>query len=161
MKVLKFGGTSVGSAQRMKGVAKLITGERNIVVLSAMSGTTNSLVEISDYLYKKNPDGANEVINKLAQKYFPKGTGSIFSFELQGGREAARRFIDAAQIFSDLANVGDSKSLLVHPASTTHQQLNDEALKAAGITSGTIRISVGLENVDDLLDDLKQALDKA
>ena len=98
---------------------------------------------------------------KLAQKYFPKGTGSIFSFELQGGREAARRFIDAAQIFSDLANVGDSKSLLVHPASTTHQQLNDEALKAASITSGTIRISVGLENVDDLLDDLKQALDKA
>lgn len=98
---------------------------------------------------------------KLAQKYFPKGTGSIFSFELQGGRETARRFIDAAQIFSDLANVGDSKSLLVHPASTTHQQLNDEALKAAGITSGTIRISVGLENVDDLLDDLKQALDKA
>ena len=98
---------------------------------------------------------------KLAQKYFPKGTGSIFSFELQGGREAARRFIDAAQIFSDLANVGDYKSLLVHPASTTHQQLNDEALKAAGITSGTIRISVGLENVDDLLDDLKQALDKA
>ncbi len=98
---------------------------------------------------------------KLAQKYFPKGTGSIFSFELQGGREAARRFIDAAQIFSDLANVGDSKSLLVHPASTTHQQLNDEALKAAGITSGTIRISVGLENVDDLLADLKQALEKA
>ena len=71
MKVLKFGGTSVGSAQRMKDVAKLIcTGDRNIVVLSAMSGTTNSLVEISDYLYKKNPDGANEIINKLAQKYY-------------------------------------------------------------------------------------------
>jgi aspartate kinase len=69
MKVLKFGGTSVGSAQRMKDVATLIMAERNIVVLSAMSGTTNSLVEISDYLYKKNPDGANEVINKLAQKY--------------------------------------------------------------------------------------------
>jgi aspartate kinase len=69
MKVLKFGGTSVGSAQRMKGVAKLITGERNIIVLSAMSGTTNSLVEISDYLYKKNPEGANEIINKLVQKY--------------------------------------------------------------------------------------------
>lgn len=70
MKVLKFGGTSVGSAQRMKDVAKLIRGERNIIVLSAMSGTTNSLVEISDYLYKKNPDGANEIINKLAIKYF-------------------------------------------------------------------------------------------
>jgi len=99
--------------------------------------------------------------HKLAEKYFPKGTGSIFSFELQGGRDAARRFIDAAEIFSDLANVGDSKSLLVHPASTTHQQLNEQALKAAGITSGTIRISVGLENVDDLLADLEQALEKA
>ncbi len=70
MKVLKFGGTSVGSAQRMKEVAKLIVGEKNIVVLSAMSGTTNSLVEISDYLYKKNPDGANEIINQLYQKYY-------------------------------------------------------------------------------------------
>ncbi len=69
MKVLKFGGTSVGSAQRMKDVAKLIQGDRKIVVLSAMSGTTNSLVEISDYLYKKNPDGANEIINQLAMKY--------------------------------------------------------------------------------------------
>ena len=69
MKVLKFGGTSVGSAQRMKNVAKLITGECNIIVLSAMSGTTNSLVEISDYLYKKNPDGANEIINKLTKLY--------------------------------------------------------------------------------------------
>ncbi len=70
MKVLKFGGTSVGSAERMKEVAKLITGERNLIVLSAMSGTTNSLVEISDYLYKKNPDGANEIINKLSMKYY-------------------------------------------------------------------------------------------
>ena len=70
MKVLKFGGTSVGSPQRMKEVAKLINdGEKKIVVLSAMSGTTNSLVEISDYLYKKNPDGANEVINALEAKY--------------------------------------------------------------------------------------------
>ena len=70
MKVLKFGGTSVGSAQRMKDVAKLITdGERKIVVLSAMSGTTNTLVEISDYLYKKNPEGANEIINRLEGKY--------------------------------------------------------------------------------------------
>lgn len=70
MKVLKFGGTSVGTAQRMKDVAKLIVGDHNIIVLSAMSGTTNSLVEISDYLYKKNPDGANEIINKLAMKYY-------------------------------------------------------------------------------------------
>ena len=96
---------------------------------------------------------------KLAQKYFPKGTGSIFSFELQGGREAARRFIDAAQIFSDLANVGDSKSLLVHPASTTHQQLSEEAQRACGITPGTIRISVGLENIEDLFAAVEKALE--
>lgn len=95
---------------------------------------------------------------KLAQKYFPKGVGSIFSFELKDGYTAARKFIDNAQIFSDLANVGDSKSLLVHPASTTHQQLNEEQLKACGISSGLVRISVGLENVDDLLADVEQAL---
>ena len=94
----------------------------------------------------------------LAQKYFPKGTGSIFSFELAGGYEAARSFIDHAEIFSNLANVGDSKSLLVHPASTTHQQLSEEAQRACGITPGTVRISVGLENVNDLLADVEQAL---
>lgn len=99
--------------------------------------------------------------HKLAEKYFPKGSGSIFSFEIKGGREAARHFIDALHIFSDLANVGDSKSLVVHPASTTHQQLSPEALRAAGITEGTVRISVGLENVDDLLDDLREALEQA
>ena len=98
---------------------------------------------------------------KLAQKYFPNGAGSIFSFELNGGYKAARAFIDGAEIFSDLANVGDSKSLLVHPASTTHQQLNEDALHACGITPGTIRISIGLENVDDLVEDIQQALAKA
>lgn len=94
---------------------------------------------------------------KLAQKYFPKGTGSIFSFELKGGYDAARKFIDSADIFSDLANVGDSKSLLVHPSSTTHQQLTVEQQAAAGITPGLVRISVGLENVDDLLTSLENA----
>lgn len=95
---------------------------------------------------------------KLAQKYFPKGTGSIFSFELKDGFKAARKFIDSADIFSDLANVGDSKSLLVHPASTTHQQLSEEAQRACGITPGTVRISVGLENIEDLLEALDHAL---
>lgn len=93
----------------------------------------------------------------LAKKYFPRGTGSIFSFTLKAGYTAARTFIDKAEIFSNLANVGDSKSLLVHPASTTHQQLSPEAQKACGITPGTVRISVGLENVTDLI----AALDKA
>lgn len=95
---------------------------------------------------------------KLAQKYFPKGTGSIFSFELKDGFTAARKFIDNADIFSDLANVGDSKSLLVHPASTTHQQMDEEAQRACGITPGTVRISVGLENIEDLLTALDNAL---
>lgn len=94
----------------------------------------------------------------LGQKYFPRGTGSVFSLELKGGYEAARKFIDGAEIFSDLANVGDSKSLLVHPASTTHQQLSPEAQGACGIKPGTVRVSVGLENVDDLIAALAQAL---
>lgn len=96
--------------------------------------------------------------HKLQEKYLPKGAGSIFSIELKDGFEATRKFIDNLEIFSDLANVGDSKSLVVHPASTTHQQLDEAAQKAAGITPGTVRISVGIENVDDLLNDLEQAL---
>lgn len=96
--------------------------------------------------------------HKLQEKYLPKGAGSIFSIELKDGFEAARKFIDSLEIFSDLANVGDSKSLVVHPASTTHQQLDEAAQKAAGITPGTVRIPVGIENVDDLLNDLEQAL---
>ena len=96
--------------------------------------------------------------HKLQEKYLPKGAGSIFSIELKDGFEAARKFIDNLEIFSDLANVGDSKSFVVHPASTTHQQLDEAAQKAAGITPGTVRISVGIENVDDLLNDLEQAL---
>ena len=95
---------------------------------------------------------------ELAQKYFPKGAGSIFSFELKGGYQAGRDFIDKTEIFSNLANVGDSKSLLIHPSSTTHQQLDAKAQEAAGITPGTVRISVGIENVDDLIADLEQAL---
>lgn len=95
---------------------------------------------------------------QLAQKYFPKGAGSIFSFELKGGYQAGRDFIDKTEIFSNLANVGDSKSLLIHPSSTTHQQLDAKAQEAAGITPGTVRISVGIENVDDLIADLEQAL---
>ncbi len=96
----------------------------------------------------------------LAQKYFPNGTGSIFSFELKGGFKAARQFIDNTELFLDLANVGDSKSLLVHPASTTHQQMTPEAQAAAGIFPGTVRISVGTEHIDDILADIRQALDK-
>lgn len=104
------------------------------------------------------PGRKSSPYHKLQEKYLPKGAGSIFSIELKDGFEAARKFIDNLEIFSDLANVGDSKSLVVHPASTTHQQLDEAAQKAAGITPGTVRISVGIENVDDLLNDLEQAL---
>ncbi len=94
----------------------------------------------------------------LAEKYLPRGAGAVFSFDLVGGRAAGRRFIQALELWSHLANVGDAKSLVIHPASTTHRQLTDEELAAAGISPGTIRLSVGLEDVDDLLWDLDRAL---
>lgn len=93
----------------------------------------------------------------LYQRYFPRGAGSIFTFELEGGQEAAFRFIDSLQIFSLLANVADAKSLVIHPASTTHSQMNAEELAASGITPGTVRLSIGLEHVNDLLADLENA----
>lgn len=114
MKVLKFGGTSVGSAQRIKDVAKLITGERNIVVLSAMSGTTNSLVEISDYLYKKNPDGANEVINKLSMKYLGH-IDDLYSTDeyKQKAKELIKSHFDYIRTFTkDLFTLFEEKVIL-------------------------------------------------
>ena len=96
----------------------------------------------------------------LAQKYFPKGAGSIFTFHIKGGQEEAHKFIDNLEIFSDLANVADAKSLVVHPATTTHQQLSEEDLKACGVTRNQIRVSVGLENADDLIEDLRLSLEK-
>jgi O-acetylhomoserine (thiol)-lyase len=98
----------------------------------------------------------------LARKYLPKGPGAVFSFDLKTGsgnlREAGKKFIESLQLFSHLANVGDVRSLVIHPASTTHQQLTDEELKASGIGPGTIRLSIGLETLEDLLWDLDQAL---
>jgi O-acetylhomoserine (thiol)-lyase len=96
--------------------------------------------------------------HELAKKMLPKGPGAIFSFELKGGREAGRRFIEALRLFSHLANVGDAKSLVIHPGSTTHQQMDAEALRAGGVTEGLVRLSVGLEDADDLIDDLGRAL---
>jgi O-acetylhomoserine (thiol)-lyase len=95
---------------------------------------------------------------ELAQKYLPKGAGSIFTFGIHGGRDAGRRFIESLQLFSHLANVGDAKSLVIHPASTTHQQLSDDELRAAGIGPERVRLSIGIENVEDILWDLEQAL---
>jgi O-acetylhomoserine (thiol)-lyase len=97
----------------------------------------------------------------LAQKLLPLGCGAVFSFSIRGTREQGRRFIEALRIFSHLANVGDAKSLVIHPASTTHFRIAAADLKAAGITEGTIRLSVGLEHADDLIDDLSRALHAA
>ncbi len=94
----------------------------------------------------------------LAGRLLPKGCGAVFSFEIAGGREAGRVFIERLGLFSHLANVGDAKSLVIHPASTTHQQMDAAALKAAGIGEGLVRLSVGLEDPDDLIGDLDQAL---
>ncbi|ALS20630.1 homocysteine synthase [Paenibacillus naphthalenovorans] len=94
----------------------------------------------------------------LAQKYLPKGQGAILSFGIKGGVEAGKKLIHAVQLFSHLANVGDSKSLIIHPASTTHQQLNEAEQLATGVTPGLIRLSVGTEAIDDILYDLEQAL---
>jgi O-acetylhomoserine (thiol)-lyase len=97
----------------------------------------------------------------LAQRLLPRGAGSVFSFDLRGGRAQGRAFIEALRLFSHLANVGDCRSLVIHPASTTHFRMDDAALAAAGIGPGTIRLSIGLEDPNDLIDDLKRALKAA
>ena len=94
----------------------------------------------------------------LAQKLLPRGAGSVFSFDLKGSREQGKAFVESLKVFSHLANVGDCRSLVIHPASTTHFRMDDAALAAGGISQGTIRLSIGLEDADDLLDDLKRAL---
>ena len=105
-----------------------------------------------------HPSLPDSPTHALYTRYFPRGGGSIFTFELIGGAPAARQFIDRLEVFSLLANVADAKSLVIHPASTTHAQLNADELAAAGIRPGTVRLSIGLEHIQDLLDDLEQAL---
>ena len=98
---------------------------------------------------------------ELAQKYLPKGAGSIFTFGIKGGLEAGKKFINSLEIFSLLANVADAKSLVIHPASTTHAQLSEEDLRASGVTPDMIRLSIGIEDPEDLIWDLDQALRKS
>lgn len=99
--------------------------------------------------------------HELAAKYLPKGPGAVFTFGVEGGRSTGAEFIESLEMVSHLANIGDARTLVLHPASTTHQQLSDEQLAAAGVTADMVRISVGLEDVDDIIWDLDQALDKA
>ena len=120
--------------------------------------------KVIDYLIKNpnvehvnHPSLPDHPDHALYERYFPNGGGSIFTFEIKGGKEAAFKFIDNLKIFSILANVADVKSLVIHPATTTHSQLSDEELASVGITQGTIRLSIGTEHIDDIIEDLDQA----
>ena len=125
----------------------------------------NSL-KVVDYLTKhakvekvNHPSLADNKYNDLYKKYFPNGAGSIFTFEIKGGEVEAKKFIDKLEIFSLLANVADAKSLVIHPASTTHSQLSEKELLDSGIKPNTVRLSIGLEHIDDILFDLEQAFE--
>ena len=107
------------------------------------------------------PGQENNPDKELVKKYLPKGAGSMIVFGIKGGREAGAKVIDNIELWAHVANVGDAKSLIIHPASTTHQQLDAEGLVAAGVSEDLIRLSVGIENVEDLLDDLEQAITAA
>jgi O-acetylhomoserine (thiol)-lyase len=107
------------------------------------------------------PGDASHPDYELAQKYLPKGAGSIVIFGIKGGREAGAKLIDSIKIWAHVANVGDAKSLIIHPASTTHQQLDVEGLRASGVSEDLIRLSIGIENVEDLIEDLEDAIEVA
>ena len=118
------------------------------------------LIENPNVTWVNHPSLESNPYHALAQKYLPKGAGSIFTFGVRGGAASARKLIDSLEIFSDLANVADAKSLVIHPASTTHQQLSPKEQAAAGVTQDMIRISVGIEHSADLIADLEQAFAK-
>jgi len=125
-----------------KKVAEFLSGHKNVEWV-----TYPGLVDSPNY--------------QLAQKYLPKGQGAIIGFGIKGGKPSGVRFIDNVKLLSHLANIGDAKSLVIHPASTTHQQLTDEEKNACGVTDDFIRMSVGIEDVDDIIQDIDQALNKA
>ena len=102
-----------------------------------------------------HPSLAGGKQKELYQRYFPKGAGSIFTFEIKGDQETAKRFTESLELFSLLANVADVKSLVIHPASTTHSQMNEEELAACGIRPNTVRLSIGTEHIEDILEDLQ------
>ena len=114
--------------------------------------------EVTKVIHPSQMSGAARA---RADKYLKGGYGALIGFELKGGLEAGRRFIDALQLFYHVANIGDARSLAIHPATTTHSQLAEEAQLASGVTAGYVRLSIGLEHIDDILADLEQALKAA
>jgi len=127
--------------------------ERHVGNARAIAGYLAGHPQASNVTYPGLPSSR---FRPLVDKYLPRGAGAVFSFDCEGGREAGQDFIRGLTLWSHLANVGDAKSLIIHPASTTHRQLSDDELKAAGVGPGTIRLSVGLESVEDLTWDLDQ-----
>lgn len=133
-----------------------------------MERHNENALKVAEFL-KNHPDVAwvnypgleDHPSHELAQKYLNGGYGSIVNFGVKGGRETGRRVIDNIKLWSHVANVGDAKSLIIHPATTTHSQLSDEELEKSGVTGDLIRLSVGLEAVEDLTADLDQAITKA
>jgi O-acetylhomoserine (thiol)-lyase len=113
----------------------------------------NSQVESISY-----PELPSHPDHELCKKLLPRGAGAVFSFNIRGGRAAGKAFIESLRVFSHLANVGDAKSLVIHPATTTHYRMSDEDLKRSGISAGTVRLSIGLEEAADLIADLSQGL---
>ncbi|CAD2216947.1 Cys/Met metabolism PLP-dependent enzyme/Aminotransferase class I and II/DegT/DnrJ/EryC1/StrS aminotransferase family/Aminotransferase class-V, putative [Angomonas deanei] len=108
-----------------------------------------------------HPDLPDNKFHERAKKYFPKGSGAIFTFGVKGGKEASIKFIDSLKLFSLLANVADAKSLAIHPAGTTHSQLDEEGLKRAGVLPELVRLSIGIEDINDIIEDIDQALEKS
>jgi O-acetylhomoserine (thiol)-lyase len=128
---------------------------RHVENARAIAGYLREHPFVSDVGYPELPSHPDHA---LAATLLPRGTGAVFSFNLRGTRDQGRRFIESLRLFSHLANVGDAKSLVIHPASTTHFRMSDDDLRRAGITEGTIRLSIGLEDRADLIDDLSRAL---
>jgi O-acetylhomoserine (thiol)-lyase len=133
-----------------------------------MEAHSRNAQAVAEYLLKHSrvkwvnyPGLESSPYRALAQKYLPKGCGAILTFGIDGGLEAGKRFINSLKMLSHLANVGDAKSLVIHPASTTHSQLPEADQQMAGITPDMIRLSVGIEDIDDILWDLDQGLKSA
>ena len=129
--------------------------ERHIQNTRSIVDFLNSHQSVKSVCY---PELENHPDYKLAKDILPKGCGAVFTFQLEGNKETGKKFIEQLNLFSHLANVGDAKSLVIHPASTTHHRMSSDALKKAGITESTIRLSVGIEDCDDLIEDLDEAL---
>lgn len=129
--------------------------------LSNTKSVINYLKNHPAVTWVSHPGDEDHPGKALADKYLPKGAGSVVTFGIQGNREAGAKLINSVELWSHVANVGDAKSLIIHPASTTHQQLNEAGLAKAGVSADQVRLSIGIENVDDLIEDLEQAIEKA